>query len=170
MIVFVRSLLKANCIKFFTVKVLIQTSPSGTYSGPLQCATQVLKSEGPLAFYKGTLTPLLGIGACVSVQFAALGAAKRFLLSRHASSTDTTLSIPELFVAGGTAGVANTVLSGPIENIRIKLQGQPKPKVGEKKLYEGPLDCAKKLYARQGLSGIFKGQVPTIWRDGVGYG
>lgn len=161
---------------FDLVKVLTQTSAHGTYTGPLDCFSKVLKSEGPLAFYKGTLTPLLGIGACVSIQFAALGAAKRFFedrkpkLSSGGFSSSATgkpeLNTTELFLSGAFAGTANTILSGPIENIRIKLQGQDM----KNKLYDGPLDCAKKLYAREGLKGVFKGQVPTILRDGIGYG
>ena len=55
----------------------MQTAPPGTYSGMVQCATGILKNEGPLAFYKGTLTPLIGIGACVSVQFGAFNYARR---------------------------------------------------------------------------------------------
>lgn len=60
---------------FDIVKVRIQTSPSGTYASPLDCAKQLLKADGPRGFYKvlliilrggadrqGTLTPLLGIG------------------------------------------------------------------------------------------------------------
>ena len=31
-----------------------------------------LATEGPSAFYKGTVAPLIGIGACVSLQFAFL--------------------------------------------------------------------------------------------------
>ena len=30
----------------------MQTAPPGTYSGMVQCATGILKNEGPLAFYK----------------------------------------------------------------------------------------------------------------------
>lgn len=153
---------------FDLVKVLQQTSPSGTYKGPLDVAVKVFKNEGPRAFYKGTLTPLLGIGACVSIQFAAFGAAKRYFTKDKAPGQN--LSMGELFAAGAFAGVANTILSGPIENIRIKLQGQPKPKVGEQKLYNGPLDVASKLYRAHGIKGIFQGQVPTIWRDGLGSG
>ena len=68
---------------FDIVKVRIQTAPSGTYASPLDCATRLLKSDGPLGFYKGTLTPLLGIGACVSIQFGALEGAKRFFAGRR---------------------------------------------------------------------------------------
>jgi solute carrier family 25 carnitine/acylcarnitine transporter 20/29 len=46
------------------VKVRLQTTTQ--YSSAVDCASKILKNEGPLAFYKGTLTPLIGIGACVS--------------------------------------------------------------------------------------------------------
>lgn len=49
---------------FDIVKVRLQTTEQ--YKGALDAATQIWKNEGPLAFYKGTLTPLIGIGACVS--------------------------------------------------------------------------------------------------------
>ena len=53
---------------FDIVKVRVQTAPPGTYASPLDCATKLLRADGPKGFYKGTLTPLLGIGACVSIQ------------------------------------------------------------------------------------------------------
>ncbi|KAJ9106795.1 hypothetical protein QFC20_003979 [Naganishia adeliensis] len=150
---------------FDMVKVRMQTSAPGTFSSALDCASRVLKNEGPLAFYKGTLTPLLGIGACVSIQFAALESAKRYFRGNKAPGQE--LSLPELCAAGAFAGVANTIVSGPVEHIRIRLQTQPNV---TPKLYNGPLDCIKKLYAANGIAGVFKGQLSTIWRDGVGYG
>ena len=60
---------------FDIIKVRLQTTSD--YKGAADCATQILKKEGPSAFYKGTLTPLIGIGACVSVQFGAYNYARR---------------------------------------------------------------------------------------------
>jgi len=50
---------------FDIVKVRLQTSTA--YPNALSAAASIWKNEGSVAFYKGTLTPLLGIGACVSV-------------------------------------------------------------------------------------------------------
>ncbi|CDZ97026.1 mitochondrial carrier [Phaffia rhodozyma] len=150
---------------FDLVKVRMQTSPPGTYKSVLECAALVVKNEGPLAFYKGTLTPLLGIGLCVSIQFAALNSTKRYFSERNGPGKD--LGYGQLFTAGVAAGLANSVIAGPVEHIRIRLQTQPNV---TPKLYLGPWDCAKKLYAHNGLQGIFKGQVPTLIREGLGYG
>lgn len=75
--------------------------------------------------YQGTLTPLLGIGACVSIQFAALERAKRFFSGRK--SLGAQLSLGELWAAGAFAGVANTVVANPVEHIRIR-ESSPAPR------------------------------------------
>ena len=103
---------------FDIVKVRVQTAPPGTYASPLDCARQLMKADGPKGFYKGTLTPLLGIGACVSIQFAALEGAKRFFGGRKGKGEE--LSLGELYLSGAFAGVANTVVAGPVEHIRIR--------------------------------------------------
>lgn len=121
----------------------MQTAPKGTYNGMVHCAGGILKNEGALAFYKvgpcahnyvfffltmyqGTLTPLLGIGVCVSIQFGALEYAKRIFASQNLAlgrggPGGATLSGDQLFGAGVFAGLANGVVSGPVEHIRIRV-------------------------------------------------
>lgn len=38
------------------------------------------------------------------------------------------------------------------------------------KIYNGPWDAVKKIYAARGIAGIYKGQVSTLWREALGYG
>ncbi|PNY29806.1 Carrier protein YMC1, mitochondrial [Tolypocladium capitatum] len=155
---------------FDIVKVRLQTT--NQYSGALQAAASIYRNEGALAFYKGTLTPLLGIGACVSIQFGAFHSARRWFEARNASSSSPTttnaLGYGQYFAAGAFAGVSNAALSGPIEHIRIRLQSQPH---GEARLYTGPLDCVRKLSAHQGvLRGLYRGEAVTIYREAAAYG
>src|SRR6266516_3472948 len=117
------------------VKVRLQTTSK--YPSALSCASSILKNEGPLAFYKGTLTPLIGIGACVSVQFGAFHYARR-VFEQHNTAINPlnpTLSYSQLYAAGAFAGITNTFLSSPIEHVRIRLQTQPHAA----RLYSGPL-------------------------------
>ncbi|OAA49623.1 mitochondrial carnitine/acylcarnitine carrier protein [Metarhizium rileyi] len=153
---------------FDIVKVRLQTT--NQYSGALHAATTIYKNEGALAFYKGTLTPLLGIGACVSIQFGAFHAARRWFEGRNAAnpSLRTDLSYGQYFAAGAFAGVSNAALSTPIEHIRIRLQSQPH---GEARLYDGPLDCVRKLGAHEGLlRGVYRGSAVTLYREAAAYG
>lgn len=152
---------------FDIVKVRLQTTSE--YSSALDCAAKTLKNEGPWAFYKGTLTPLIGIGACVSVQFGAFHEARRrFEELNKKKFADPTLSYGQYYLAGGFAGITNSVLSGPIEHVRIRLQTQPH---GAGRLYNGPLDCIRKLSAQGGVfNGLYKGQAVTILREAQAYG
>lgn len=133
-------------------------------------AKTIYKNEGALAFYKGTLTPLIGIGACVSVQFGAFHEARRrfeaYNTSKNPLSPD--LSYPQYYAAGAIAGITNSVISGPIEHVRIRLQTQPH---GAARLYSGPLDCVRKLSAHEGvLRGLYRGEAVTVLREAQAYG
>ncbi|KAJ5679074.1 hypothetical protein N7462_007318 [Penicillium macrosclerotiorum] len=152
---------------FDIVKVRLQTTSQ--YKGALDCATQIFKKEGPAAFYKGTLTPLIGIGACVSVQFGAFHEARRRLEELNKKKyADSSLSYGQYYLAGSFAGITNTVLSSPIEHIRIRLQAQPH---GAGRLYAGPIDCIQKLSAQGGiLGGVYRGTTVTLLREAQAYG
>jgi solute carrier family 25 carnitine/acylcarnitine transporter 20/29 len=149
--------------------VRLQTTQE--YKGAIDCASKIWKNEGPLAFYKGTLTPLLGIGACVSVQFGAFHYARRQLEARNTSANSLsppTLSLGQFYLAGAFAGITNTVLSTPIEHIRIRLQTQPHDPAH--RLYSGPADCIRKLYRAGGLRAIYRGTGVTSIREAQAYG
>ncbi|KAG6360843.1 hypothetical protein INS49_011910 [Diaporthe citri] len=157
---------------FDIVKVRLQTSTTNTSA--LATATSILKNEGPAAFYKGTLTPLIGIGACVSVQFGGFHAARRYFeeqnTANHGAAPGAALGYGQYYASGAFAGVANTVLSSPIEHVRIRLQTQPH---GAGRLYSGPLDCVRKLTAAPGggvLGGVYRGSAVTILREAQAYG
>ncbi|KAF2272447.1 mitochondrial carrier [Westerdykella ornata] len=152
---------------FDIVKVRLQTTSQ--YSNALDAASKIYKNEGPLAFYKGTLTPLVGIGACVSVQFGAFHYARRAFEARNtASGAPAHLSYAQYYAAGAFAGLANTVLSSPIEHIRIRLQTQPH---GAARLYNGPVDCVRKLASHAGVfRGVYRGTAVTWLREAQAYG
>ena len=64
--------------------------------------------------------------------------------------------------------MTNSVISGPIEHVRIRLQTQPH---GAGRLYSGPLDCVRKLSAHEGvLRGLYCGEAVTILREAQAYG
>ena len=149
------------------MKVRLQTTTQ--YSNAADCAAKIFKNEGPLAFYKGTLTPLIGIGACVSVQFGTFHWARRqFEAFNFARSRDPPLSYGQFYLSGLAAGLANTPLSSPIEHIRIRLQTQPH---GPGRLYSGPIDCVRKLATREGfLRGVYRGFPVTLLREAQAYG
>ncbi|KAJ3103824.1 Mitochondrial carrier protein ymc2 [Phlyctochytrium planicorne] len=117
---------------------------------------------------QGTLTPLIGIGACVSIQFGALEAAKRHFAARNPSKDPNALSAGQLYLSGAASGLANSVLSGPIEHVRTRLQVQAGS--AESAAYKGPVDFARKVVGQYGIAGLYKGQGITLLREFHGYG
>lgn len=148
---------------FDTVKVRLQSAPEGTYNGAMDVIRKLVANEGPRGFYKGTLTPLVGVGACVSVQFSVNEFMKRYYDNKLQGQA---LGLDQFFTCGAVAGFANGFLASPIEHIRIRLQTQS----GNTRQFSGPLDCAGKVWKSAGLQGIFKGLGPTLARESVGLG
>ncbi|KAF9896630.1 Mitochondrial carrier protein ymc2, partial [Lobosporangium transversale] len=115
---------------FDTVKVRLQTMPAPMpgqaplYSGTLDCVKKTLSKEGIRGFYKGTTTPLVGVGACVSIQFVTLEAMKRYYHDLNGPHANGFLSNSQLYLAGAASGITNSVVSGPVEHIRTRLQVQ----------------------------------------------
>ena len=71
------------------------------------------------------MTPLLGIGVCVSIQFGALEYAKRVFANQNIAAGrggegGRLLTSQQLFISGVFAGLSNGVVSGPVEHIRIR--------------------------------------------------
>jgi solute carrier family 25 carnitine/acylcarnitine transporter 20/29 len=157
-------------------------------AGVLQGDYDLWSKDDPLTFSQGTLTPLLGIGVCVSIQFGVLESTKRYfanqnLLNGKGGEGGRTLSSAQLFSAGVFAGLANGVVSGPVEHIRIRefftaQRRQPflnhmsglQTQSNTKPTYAGPFDAIKKIYSAHGIAGIYKGQTVTLLREATGYG
>jgi solute carrier family 25 carnitine/acylcarnitine transporter 20/29 len=104
------------------------------------------------------------------VQFGAFHEARRRFEAYNLSKDPLSLgpSYSQYYAAGAFAGIANSVISGPIEHVRIRLQTQPH---GAGRLYSGPLDCVRKLSAHEGvLRGLYRGEAVTIMREAQAYG
>ncbi|KAF7595027.1 hypothetical protein BBP40_007628 [Aspergillus hancockii] len=137
------------------VKVRLQTQDGGN---ALLVARNIWAKEGPLAYYKGSLMPLLGVGACVSVQFGAFHSFQQAIESYNKSNHSghaPTLSLPQFYLAG------------PVEHIRIRLQTQLH---GAARIYTGPWDYTRKIIRTAGIVGLYRGQAVTLLREIHGYG
>ncbi|CDO92430.1 unnamed protein product [Kluyveromyces dobzhanskii CBS 2104] len=147
---------------FDTTKVRLQTSEVNTNA--VKVIKDLIKNEGLTGFYKGTLTPLIGVGACVSLQFGVNEAMKRFFHGLDEGESKY-LSLPQYYICGVSGGFVNSFLASPIEHIRIRLQTQTGS--GANAEFRGPIDCIKKLKANGKL---MRGLTPTMLRESHGCG
>lgn len=149
---------------FDIVKVRLQSYQGDVRPSPLTVVANIIKNEGGVtALWKGSLPPLLGIGATVSIQFGVNENVKKYFIKKNGGKKMTT---SQLLAAGGLAGFSNTIVSAPAEHFRIRMQTQSK----ENPVYKGSVDCMKKIYSQYGIRGAFRGVVPTMFRDSIGYG
>lgn len=143
---------------FDLVKVRMQT---GQFDSISSTVLSTLKNEGVSAFYKGTTAPLLGVGLCVSIQFYAFHETKRFFQRRDKTHQ---LSYSQYYMAGAAAGLANTIITAPVEHVRILMQTQ---KDGH---YTGPYEAAGEIAKKYGVSKVFRGFTVTALRELQAYG
>lgn len=142
------------------VKVRLQTQARNDV-GSLGIIRQVLRNEGALAFYKGTIPPLFGVGVCVSLQFYGFHEARRQILARTGSSS---LNIwPQTYLAGAAAGLINSPIASPVEQLRILSQANTAGPIPLRKMIQS-------IYSQYGLRGMYRGFGITAVREFHSYG
>jgi solute carrier family 25 carnitine/acylcarnitine transporter 20/29 len=136
---------------FDTIKTKMQMNPS-YYGTSLNCLRMSIQSEGALSLYRGLTFPLIGNGFIVGTHFHTYNNMK------------DTLPSP---VTGALAGAFGSLISGPVEYVRIKMQLVTD--LDNHKHYRNSVDCLSTIIRQNGLSGIFRGQIITIIRESIGY-
>ena len=153
-----------------TIRVRLQTTTAERFTGVTDVVRQTLRREGVMGFYKGMATPLVSQGIQKATMFFAFGGAKRqlgpYFLSP--SSTASAASPPLQFIAvcGGIAGGANAMVAAPIELVRNRLQVQYHSAADKSQaLYRGPIDCIRKTVQAGGITSLWRGMLPMVFRD-----
>jgi len=111
-------------------------------------------SFNPVVMYRGYPSNVLNMGSCTMWQFAVCGSVGRFLTG----GVDRELSSVEDITCGLAAGVSSGLLGGPLELIMIQQQNRG--------------GAVGATLSRIGVSGIYRGLLPTCAREGmwsVGY-
>ncbi|KAF8928744.1 hypothetical protein BGZ58_009398 [Dissophora ornata] len=142
---------------FDTIKVRMQTSSPDYFRGSLHCLTETLKKEGPRALYKGATPPLIGWAFMDSVM---LGSLSNYRLLLQGGDPNVKLTPFWSGIAGIGSGITVSFIAAPVEHIKARLQVQYD---GKTKLYSGPVDCARQLIRNNGVTGLWKGLVATLW-------
>lgn len=116
-------------------------------------------NEGVLAFYKGSLVPLL----LTSARNATLwGCYSSFYQNIYKVSRPEDLSLFQVFFSGCAAGFGNAFVEGPADLLKSKVQMQ-RGKANAK--YTGSLDCARKIIKQHGFFGLYQAQHAVWFRN-----
>ncbi|EPQ26813.1 uncharacterized protein PFL1_05791 [Pseudozyma flocculosa PF-1] len=139
-----------------TIKVRAQTAAVGRFTGPMDVLRQTLRHEGLGGLYKGITPPLVGVAAQTSILFTAFNLSKRLVSPLCPSN----LSVSQIALAGGIAGGVNTVLSAPIELVKIRQQSNYDARSASM------LSVFNSLRRDVGWkSGVYRGFWITFWRE-----
>mmetsp|Transcript_32556 Transcript_32556/g.56331 ORF Transcript_32556/g.56331 Transcript_32556/m.56331 type:complete len:294 (+) Transcript_32556:285-1166(+) len=142
--------------------VKVRMASSTTPLGVNDVAMQIVKNEGVLSFWKGSIPPLVGVGACVSIQFGVLGIVKKKLKDYNGGAE---LSLKQVALSGSIAGMANAFVACPVEGFRIRMQVQGRVDSRGDPHYKGDIDCVKKVFQNHGLRGCYNGFAITLLRE-----
>ena len=124
--------------------------PGGEGLNELQIICSTFREEGLAGVYSGLGAQLVGVAPEKSVKFFAYG------LAHQALATLGLTSLTLELLAGTAGGIAQCVVTNPLEIVKIQLQLQ---KRGQKRCC---MDIVKKL----GVRGLYENVAVTIARDG----
>ncbi|KAL3937794.1 MAG: hypothetical protein SGBAC_007174 [Bacillariaceae sp.] len=157
---------------FDTIKVLLQTqsTQSPTYRNAWHCLQSTVQSEaGFSSLYRGISSPLLGSMAENAIVFWGYSHCKAAL----GESPQHQLSLGELALAGGGAGLLVPLVNTPVELVKCRLQVQSAAEVAVDgaaaarfQQYKGPIDVIVQTIKNEGLfRGLYKGNLLTLARE-----
>ncbi|KAJ8384602.1 hypothetical protein AAFF_G00200390 [Aldrovandia affinis] len=152
-----------------TVKVRLQTQTR--YKGIFDCVARTYSLEGMPGFFKGMAFPVLSIAFSNSVVFGSYSNALDYLTQYTDRSKDEPASAAAVFAAGCFSGVAQVLVTAPVDLVKVRLQNQTKGRrgVGGDR-YRGPVHCVAVILKEDGARGLFRGMWALALRDVPCYG
>jgi len=155
------------CHPLDTLRVRMQTAPSGRFTGVFDVLSTTVRREGVRALYKGLSMPLLAQGVQKATMFYSFGAARRWMIERGAAGAGGPLPIACVALCGSFAGMCNAVVASPFELVRNRLQVQYARHASEAQ-YRGPIDAARQIVSTAGARSLWLGLGPMMLRDAPG--
>lgn len=149
---------------FDTIKVKLQNMPNPApgkaplYTSAVDAVRKTVASDGWLGLYAGFTAPLAFVALFNATLFAA-NSGMRSLVGRGRGVDE--LSYGDLGVCGAGAGFAVSWIACPTELVKCRLQSQAAAGTN----YKGSMDCARKVFASRGVTGLYKGLGATLLRE-----
>ena len=135
----------------------------GAWASTAHCVRMTWQREGLRGFYKGLLSPLVGVGAYQAVCFASFDWASRQL---DVSDRGSAAELKRTLVAGTFSGVCTVFVTAPTDHVKIQLALQTESLADAKKArYSSSFHCARVALATGGVRTLYRGFAATLCRD-----
>ncbi|GMF41227.1 unnamed protein product [Phytophthora fragariaefolia] len=123
------------------------------FSGPLQCFKHIVATDGVRGLYRGLPPTLVGV-----LPEKAIKLAVNEQLREQFADADGNLTMAKQALAGAGAGCAQSIITNPVEIVKIRLQMQTSLPVAERQ-------TAMEIAKRMGIRGMYKGAGVCFMRD-----
>ncbi|XP_030581365.1 calcium-binding mitochondrial carrier protein SCaMC-3-like isoform X2 [Archocentrus centrarchus] len=140
------------------LKTRLTLRNTGQYSGMVDCAGQILKTEGIRAFYRGYLPNTMGIIPYAGIDLAVYETLKNAWLQRYCvNSADPGVLV--LLGCGTVSSTCGQLASYPLALIRTRMQAQAITEGKPKLTMVGQF---KYIISHEGVPGLYRGITPNF--------
>lgn len=127
------------------------------YTGVVDCAVRVMKTEGPIAFWRGNTANVIRYFPTQALNFAFKDMIKNtFKVQKDESSF---MKFAKNIASGGAAGALSLTFVYSLDYARTRLASDVKSAAGGERQYNGLIDVYKKTIATDGIQGLYRGFV-----------
>jgi solute carrier family 25 oxoglutarate transporter 11 len=146
------------------VKVRIQLLGEGGQAvasrNPLVITSQLIKNDGFFSLYKGLSAGLLRQATYTTARLGIF----RTISNSMATADKKPLPFWKKSVAGLAAGGLGSVFGTPCDVALLRMQADGTLPVDKRRNYKNVIDALVKITKTEGFSGMFKGNVPVVYR------
>jgi len=135
---------------------------TGNYTGSLDAAMKILKSEGPAGLYRGVVPTIAKQATNQAVRFPTQFYCLKFLVGDDKEKQKDPIMNG---LAGAVAGAVSVIVTMPQDTVKTRMQGEE-----AKKLYKGTMDCAMQIIKKDGPAFFYAGTWPRMIRVSLDVG
>lgn len=132
-----------------------QISPDKKYKGIIDCFVRVPKEQGVISLWRGNLANVIRYFPTQALNFAFKDKYKQIFV-RHNPKTDFWKFFAGNLASGGAAGATSLLFVYPLDFARTRLAADI-GKGPEDRQFTGLFDCIKKVFASDGVRGLYTG-------------
>eukprot|EP00735_Rhodelphis_limneticus_P008421 TRINITY_DN2139_c0_g1::TRINITY_DN2139_c0_g1_i1::g.12904::m.12904 TRINITY_DN2139_c0_g1::TRINITY_DN2139_c0_g1_i1::g.12904 ORF type:complete len:282 (+),score=59.34,sp/P79110/TXTP_BOVIN/33.56/5e-42,Mito_carr/PF00153.22/2.2e-20,Mito_carr/PF00153.22/8.4e-19,Mito_carr/PF00153.22/8.4e-21,DUF1702/PF08012.6/0.019 TRINITY_DN2139_c0_g1_i1:91-936(+) len=139
----------------------IGSSGAPKFTGMISGARYMIANEGITSLYAGLGPTVIRQSSSVAVRFTMYDQIKNLYVT---ITGDKKSSLQSVF-SGGVVGVLSVLSNNPVDVIKSRMQAQTKASEGA---YKSSLDCASKIFAKEGIAAFYRGCEARALRVGLG--